>query len=99
MVPIFCFHLLLFLCELCAVFVFLVLLYVYSGSYCSALWFVLFPILSVVFLLLLGVTDSVNVIAVGFVFGRVVGEEVDGGVCRCRFPIYVYFQVELVSDY
>ena len=35
-------------------------------------------------------------IAVGcsFVFGLVVGKEVDGGVCRCRFPIYVYFQVD-----
>ena len=50
------FYLLLFLCELCAVFVFLVLLCVYSRSNCSALWFVLFRIPSVVFLLLVGVT-------------------------------------------
>ena len=35
---------------------FVVLLCVYSGSYCSALWFMLFPILSVIFLLLVGVT-------------------------------------------
>ena len=28
----------------------------------------------------------------------VFGQEVDGVVCRCRFPIYVYFQVGLVSD-
>ena len=47
----FCFYLFMFLCELCAVFVFLVLLCVYLGGYCSALRFVLFPILSVVLLL------------------------------------------------
>jgi len=52
----FCFYLLLFLCELFAVFLFLVLLCVHSGSYCSALRFALFPILSVVFLLLVLVT-------------------------------------------
>ena len=54
--PFFCFRLLLFLCDLCAVFLFLVLQCVYSGSYCSVLWFVLFPILSAVFLLLVRVT-------------------------------------------
>ena len=56
-VVIFCLHRLFFLCELCAVFVFFVLLCVYLGSYCSALWFVLFPILFVVFLLLVGMTE------------------------------------------
>ena len=45
------FYLLMFVCELFAVFEFLVLLCVYSGGYSSALWFVLFPILSVVLLL------------------------------------------------
>jgi len=50
-----CFHLLLFLCGL-AVFVFLALLCVYLESYCSALWFVLFSILSVVFFLSMVVT-------------------------------------------
>ena len=49
-------HFLLFLCGLCAVFVFLALLCVYSESYCSALWFVLFSIPSVVFLLSVVVT-------------------------------------------
>jgi len=56
-VGLFCFHLLLFLCARCAVFLFLVLLCVHSGSYCSALWFVLFAILSIVFILLVGVTS------------------------------------------
>ena len=53
-----CPYFVLIFCCSCvgAVFVLLVLLCVYSGIYISTVWVVLFPILSVVFLLLVGVT-------------------------------------------